>query len=435
MKALLFPFTALSAASASGAVVGRFGIVTDVHYADIDAGGTRHYRDSLPKMRDAIATFTSFSGPAGSEDAALDFIVELGDLKDKAAGNDVNATIGYLDAIESALASSGLPTYHVLGNHDVDILDQPTCVAHAQAQPADVAHGPALGAYSFDIGGGGGGGGGGLQPDGTGCLVATTSSPNVWVVHNDSTRNWLSKPAPALCRAKALVVGDVGVYRKRHGGGGAYNLNATLSAAACAQLDGCAAPGPPPSAPATVPGPLHFVVLNGNFDAAAVPWAAIDAPAPGTDFSWKSPWVPSPQVEWLAQDLAAAAARGQKAIVFVHYRVDGGPGMHQSGWVNTCTLDNALVVRDVLASSGIVLATFSGHDHYPKPPFTVGAGPMAPDLLMFTHSAMVEGSHATSNAYSVVTVFDNCTVAIDGFGNTTSLLHGAAPGCTMAREY
>ena len=325
-------------AAASGAVVGRFGIVTDVHYADIDAGGTRHYRDSLPKMRDAIATFTSFS-----EDAALDFIVELGDLKDTAVDNDVNATIGYLDAIESALASSGLPTYHVLGNHDVDILDQPTCVAHAQAQPANVAHGPALGAYSFGI------------------------------------------------------------------GTGAYNWNATLS----------------------VPGPLHFVVLNGNFNEAAVPWAAIDAP--GTDFSWTSPWVPPSQVEWLAQDLAAAAARGQKAIVFVHYRLDGGPGMHQSGWVNTLTLKNALQVREVLASSGIVLATFSGHDHAPKPPFTVGAGPMAPDLLMFTHSAMVEGPHATSKAYSVVTVYDNCTVAIDGFGNTTSLVHGATPGCsTMA---
>ena len=201
----------------------------------------------------------------------------------------------------------------------------------------------------------------------------------------------------------------------------------------CAQcLLYCLFPLPPPAnlqyrAITAVPSCIESEA-NGNFDAAAVPWAAIDEPAPGTDFSWKSPWVPSPQVEWLAQDLAAAAARGQKAIVFVHYRVDGGPGMHQSGWVNTCTLDNALVVRDVLASSGIVLATFSGHDHYPKPPFTVGAGPMAPDLLMFTHSAMVEGPHATSNAYSVVTVFDNCTVAIDGFGNTTSLVHGAAPG-------
>ena len=108
----------------------------------------------------------------------------------------------------------------------------------------------------------------------------------------------------------------------------------------------------------------------------------------------------------------------------------------ETGGQNAMIVDSSAlpeqVVRDVLASSGIVLATFSGHDHAPKPPFTVGAGPMAPDLLMFTHSAMVEGPHATSNAYSVVTVFDNCTVAIDGFGNTTSLVHGAAPGCTMA---
>ncbi len=41
---------------------------------------------------------------------------------------------------------------------------------------------------------------------------------------------------------------------------------------------------------------------------------------------------------------------------------------------------NAAVVRSVLEDSGIVLATFSGHDHAPKPDYTNHNG-----ILHFTH--------------------------------------------------
>lgn len=53
--------------------VARFGIVTDVHYADVDPIATRFYRDSLAKMRQATAHFSG---------AGCDFIIELGDFKD-----------------------------------------------------------------------------------------------------------------------------------------------------------------------------------------------------------------------------------------------------------------------------------------------------------------------------------------------------------------
>ena len=121
---LLVSLWVLATTCAASRAVGRFGIVTDVHYANVSAAGTRHYRDSLPKMRDAVASFRASDPP-------LDFVVELGDLKDKSPDNDVDATIGFLDSIEAVLSSTGLPTYHVLGNHDVDILDQPTVTAHA----------------------------------------------------------------------------------------------------------------------------------------------------------------------------------------------------------------------------------------------------------------------------------------------------------------
>lgn len=48
------------------------GIVTDVHYADAPAAGTRVYRDSPAKVRDAVATFNA---------SAVDFVVSLGDFK------------------------------------------------------------------------------------------------------------------------------------------------------------------------------------------------------------------------------------------------------------------------------------------------------------------------------------------------------------------
>ena len=195
---LLVSLWVLATTCAASRAVGRFGIVTDVHYANVSAAGTRHYRDSLPKMRDAVASFRASDPP-------LDFVVELGDLKDKSPDNDVDATIGFLDSIEAVLSSTGLPTYHVLGNHDVDILDQPTVTAHAVGQPTSAQQSGPGGAYSFDVPAGGHAN---EQADNAGCLVAQAAganggvAPYVWVVHNDSTRNWLSS-APAGTPAAA----------------------------------------------------------------------------------------------------------------------------------------------------------------------------------------------------------------------------------------
>ena len=42
--------------------------------------------------------------------------------------------------------------------------------------------------------------------------------------------------------------------------------------------------------------------------------------------SWESANVPTFQLTWLANELETAASLNQHVIVFVHYRVDGGPG-------------------------------------------------------------------------------------------------------------
>ena len=103
---------------ASSAPLVRFGMVTDLHYADIDPDpapcgvvGRRFYRESLRKLDEAVAMFNS---------RGLDFAIELGDFKDNTNGRE--GTLAHLDAIEASFARFNGPRYHVAGNHDFDCL-------------------------------------------------------------------------------------------------------------------------------------------------------------------------------------------------------------------------------------------------------------------------------------------------------------------------
>ena len=96
----------------------RFGMVTDLHYADLDPDpkpvgvvGRRHYRESLRKLGEAVDVFNA---------RGLDFAIELGDFKDFT--KDVPNTLAYLEAIEAGFAKFKGPRYHVAGNHDFDCL-------------------------------------------------------------------------------------------------------------------------------------------------------------------------------------------------------------------------------------------------------------------------------------------------------------------------
>ncbi len=89
----------------------RFGMLSDIHYADREPAGIRFYRKSLPKMNECIDRMNQ---------EKLDFVIELGDFKDQdAVANEAN-TLKYLTDIESAFQKFDGPTYHVLGNHDMD---------------------------------------------------------------------------------------------------------------------------------------------------------------------------------------------------------------------------------------------------------------------------------------------------------------------------
>jgi predicted MPP superfamily phosphohydrolase len=93
----------------------RFGMVTDLHYADTAPRGSRVYRDSIVKLREAIAELNTHN---------LDFLIELGDFKDQDTPPDETTTQGYLNQIETVFQEFAGARYHVLGNHDMDSLSK-----------------------------------------------------------------------------------------------------------------------------------------------------------------------------------------------------------------------------------------------------------------------------------------------------------------------
>jgi len=93
----------------------RFGVVTDVHYADIDASGARTYRESNAKLAQCVRVMN---------EQGVAFLVELGDFKDQDKAPQEARTLGYLKAIETVLAGFNGPRYHVIGNHDTDSISK-----------------------------------------------------------------------------------------------------------------------------------------------------------------------------------------------------------------------------------------------------------------------------------------------------------------------
>jgi len=115
----------------------RFGILTDVHYAELPPRNNRYYHEALGKTTECISFMN---------EQKLQFLIETGDLKD--AGGTVEETLGFLDTIEGELQKFNGPLYHVLGNHDVDKLSKAQFLSRIKntgfTKPQ--AH------YSFDMG-------------------------------------------------------------------------------------------------------------------------------------------------------------------------------------------------------------------------------------------------------------------------------------------
>lgn len=89
----------------------QIGLVTDLHYADKDPAGTRHYRESVAKLTEAGSHF---------EKHKINFVVELGDLID--AADTVDLEQSYLKTINQTFQGISKDRHCVLGNHCVDTL-------------------------------------------------------------------------------------------------------------------------------------------------------------------------------------------------------------------------------------------------------------------------------------------------------------------------
>ena len=82
----------------------RFGLITDVQYADAEPEGERHYRHSLEKLTDAAHWLAK---------RELPFTLHLGDFIDRDHAS--------FSKVLPLLKPLGHPVHHLLGNHDFTI--------------------------------------------------------------------------------------------------------------------------------------------------------------------------------------------------------------------------------------------------------------------------------------------------------------------------
>lgn len=136
-------------------------------------------------------------------------------------------------------------------------------------------------------------------------------------------------------------------------------------------------------------GDFHFVVLDSCFRSDGEPYGR-------KNFEWTDPNIPAAELEWLQEDLKSCS---KQTVVFAHQRLDVE---------NNHGVKNATAVRNVLEKAGDVLAVFQGHSHANDHRETNG-------IHYCTMVAMIEGSGAESNGYSVMRLQKDGTISIEGF--------------------
>jgi predicted phosphodiesterase len=136
-------------------------------------------------------------------------------------------------------------------------------------------------------------------------------------------------------------------------------------------------------------GGTHFVVLDSCFRSDGEPYGR-------QNFQWTDPNIPAAELDWLAEDLKQTS---KPTVVFAHQRLDVS---------NHYGVKNAAAVRKAFEESGKVLAVFQGHSH--KNDHKVIGG-----IHYCTLVAMVEGTGAASNGYSIMKIAADGTIEISGF--------------------
>ena len=146
-------------------------------------------------------------------------------------------------------------------------------------------------------------------------------------------------------------------------------------------------------------GGVHFVVLDACFTSAGKPYGRKNS-------KWNDANIPSDEVDWLKDDLKGT---DNKVVVFAHQRLEVA---------NDYGIKNVAEVRKVLEGAGKVLAVFQGHSH--KNDYKEVGG-----IHYCTLVAMIEGSGAENNGFSVVQVSKDGTITVSGFRKQKSYDWGA----------
>ncbi|HAA59324.1 MAG TPA: alkaline phosphatase [Planctomycetaceae bacterium] len=136
-------------------------------------------------------------------------------------------------------------------------------------------------------------------------------------------------------------------------------------------------------------GNFHFIVLDSCFRSDGQPYGR-------KNFEWTDPNIPAAEIDWLRADLKATS---KKTVVFAHQRLDVS---------SVYGVKNAPVVRKLLEDSGQVLAVFQGHSHENDHKEIGG-------IHYCTMVAMIEGSGAANNGYSIMSLADDGTIHLKGF--------------------
>lgn len=145
-------------------------------------------------------------------------------------------------------------------------------------------------------------------------------------------------------------------------------------------------------------GGIHFVVLDSCFRGDGQPYGRKNS-------HWTDANVPAAELSWLEADLKGT---DKQVVVFAHQRLDVS---------NNHSVKNNGDVRRILESSGRVLAVFQGHSHQNDLQELNG-------IHYVTLVAMVEGSGAENNGYSLLEIEANGTLHLTGFRRQKSYKWG-----------
>lgn len=139
---------------------------------------------------------------------------------------------------------------------------------------------------------------------------------------------------------------------------------------------------------------IHFIVLDSCFRSDGKPYGRKNA-------HWTDANIPDAELEWLKDDLKTNT---KPVIVFAHQRLDVS---------NHYGVKNNVQVRQILESSGHVLAVFQGHSHKNDLHEIEG-------IHYCTLVAMVEGTGVENNGYSVLEIDRSGTIRLTGFRKQNS---------------